>query len=118
MAIVALEGMRFFGYHGVFAEEQQNGNHFQVDVWLDTGDVALPQRDDLAEVTDYGQAYAVVAEVMEHRADLLETLLRRIGEGLLAIFPNLAHVRVRVSKFDPPVGGACHRSYVEAEFRP
>ena len=29
MAIIALEGMRFFAYHGVFDHERANGNGFE-----------------------------------------------------------------------------------------
>lgn len=116
MSIVALEHMRFFAYHGVYAEEQETGNHFSVDVWMDTGALPLPQHDQLAEALDYAAAYRLVSEEMAIRAQLLETLCARIGQRLLAWDARLQSVRVRVSKESPPVGGPCARSYVEHEF--
>jgi 7,8-dihydroneopterin aldolase/epimerase/oxygenase len=117
MSIVALEHMSFFAYHGVYPKEQQQGNHFAVDLWMDTGDLPLPVADDLAEALDYGTAYQIVAEEMAVRCNLLETLCARIGARLLAWDMRLRSVRVRVSKADPPVGGPCASSYVEHEFR-
>ncbi|MEM7039181.1 MAG: dihydroneopterin aldolase [Bacteroidota bacterium] len=117
MAIVALEGMRFFAHHGVFAEEKTNGNTFEVDVWVDTGELPLPESDDLEDALDYGKIYAVAAEVMAKPVDLLETLVLAIGKGCMAESPAIASVRVRVSKFAPPVPGTVARSFVEETFR-
>ena len=117
MSTVALEQLSFFAYHGVYPREQQVGNTFSVDLWMDTGDLSLPVNDDLAEVLDYGVAYQIVAEEMAIRCNLLETLCARIGARLLAWDTRLHSVRVRVSKADPPVGGTCARSYIEHEFR-
>lgn len=118
MAIIALEGMRFFAYHGVFAEERQTGNDFQVDVWLDTGARPLPDSDMLADTLDYGTVYAIVAKVMAEPKQLLETLVNAIGRQLMGAFGELEAATVRVSKENPPVSGVCRRSYVEATFRP
>ena len=118
MATIALEGMRFFAYHGVFAAERISGNHFEVDVWVDTGDVPLPDSDHIADALDYGKIYAVTQGVMAEPKNLLETLVNAIGQGVRAEFPAAASVRVRVAKENPPVAGACRRSSVEATFRP
>lgn len=118
MAIIALEGMRFFAHHGVFEQERREGNHFECDVWLDTGDRPLPESDLLEDTLDYGMVYDTVATVMAEPQNLLETLVARIGKQLLVLFPGLREVRVRVSKENPPVNGSCRRSYVEATFKP
>ena len=118
MAIIALEGMRFFAYHGVFDHERTNGNGFEVDVWLDTGEIPLTDSDNLEDALDYGKVYQVVAEVMGHPKNLLETLVNAIGNRLSLTFPTVRSIRVRVSKDHPPVEGNCRRSYVEANFQP
>ncbi|MBP6640934.1 MAG: dihydroneopterin aldolase [Bacteroidia bacterium] len=118
MAIIALEGMRFFAHHGVFEQERQQGNHFEVDVWLDTGDVPLPDSDQLEDALDYGKVYLITAEIMATPKNLLETLVNAIGKRLLETFPLLVSAKVRVSKENPPVAGICRRSYVEATFCP
>lgn len=116
MAIVALEGIRIFGYHGLYPEEQVNGNHFQVDVYVDTGKRPLAQNDRIEETVDYAVIYQIVNEEMGIRANLLETLLGRVGSRILSEIDGFDAVRVRVSKEHPPVEGECKRSYVEEVF--
>ncbi|MCL4105587.1 UNVERIFIED_CONTAM: hypothetical protein GTU68_057462 [Idotea baltica] len=120
MATIALEGIRFFAYHGLYPEEQANGNHFQVDVYLNTGSRKLPENDEIEGTVDYAKVFAVIKEVMENRANLLETLVGRIGRKLIASVEGFDSVKVRVTKENPPLdlempGGT---SYVESEFRP
>lgn len=118
MAIIALEGMRFFAHHGVFAEERLRGNHFEVDVWLDTGMAQLPESDQIEDALDYGKIYGVTKAIMAEPKNLLETLVHAIGKRLLEEFPQASAIRVRVAKENPPVEGECRRSSVEATFKP
>jgi dihydroneopterin aldolase len=118
MATIALEGMRFFAHHGVFAHERAHGNHFEVDVWLDCGDAPLPDSDELGDALDYGKVYAITAEVMAVPKNLLESLVNGIGTRLVRTFPTIVAAKVRVSKENPPIDGECKRSFVEATFRP
>lgn len=118
MATIALEGMRFFAHHGVFEAERIAGNDFEVDVWVDTGEAPLPDSDRIEDALDYGKIYVVTQAVMADPKNLLETLVNAIGRGVLAEFPSVVSVRVRVVKENPPVAGACRRSSVEATFRP
>lgn len=116
MAIVALEGMHFYAYHGVFKAEQENGNDFVVDLYMETSG-ALPTTDDLGDVPDYGKAYDIVAEIMATRVQLLETLVAKIGPAILERMEEVAGLRVRVSKMSPPVTGDVLRSYVEETYK-
>jgi 7,8-dihydroneopterin aldolase/epimerase/oxygenase len=116
MAIVALEGMRFFAHHGVFEHERKDGNDFEVDVWADLGNGALVDTDILEDTLNYGDIYAVVAEVMAEPKHLLETLVHTIGKRLVQACPQALYITVRVSKENPPLQGICKRSYVEETF--
>lgn len=117
MAIIALEGMRFFAEHGVFEEERILGNFFEVDVWVDPGKIPHPVKDSLEETLDYAVIYQTVARIMGERRHLLETLLIAIGEEIVRVWPGIVSVRVRVSKENPPVGGDCRRAFVEEVFQ-
>ncbi len=118
MATIAMQGMRFFAHHGVFEDERIHGNYFVVDVKLDTGDVPLPDSDRLEDALDYGKVYNVARAAMAEPKNLLETLVNAIGRRLIVEFPTVVVVTVCVSKENPPVGGECSRSSVEATFRP
>ncbi len=115
MAVVALEGMQFFAYHGLFEAEKKSGNDFEADVWIETG-TAVSNSDQIEDALDYGAIYAVTEKAMSVRRDLLETLVAEIGTELRAQFPEVVSIKVRISKANPPVGGACRRSYVEDTF--
>jgi dihydroneopterin aldolase len=117
MPIVALEGMEFFAHHGVYPSEKERGNTFVADVWLDLGEAPLPDSDELSEALDYSAVYEVVSSAMSDRANLLETLVGRIGRGLKLRVPGWKSARVRVSKLSPPLDGPVVRSYVEETFR-
>lgn len=116
MAIIALESIRLFGYHGLYPEEQEKGNYFQVDVYIDTGDRPLPEDDQIEGTIDYSRIFTVVHEVMGERANLLETLVSRIGNRIIAEMAGFNSVKVRVTKEKPPLAAEVARSYVEAEF--
>ena len=110
---VRLRNMSFYGYHGVSAAEQEIGRRLLVDVELALDLSRAGESDDLADTVDYGQVYALVAEVNgSRRFSLLEALAEEIARRLLSRFPA-TEVKVRVRKPDPPVGGVVEGVEVE-----
>jgi len=99
-----MEGMAFFGRHGVFPAERELGARFTVDVELE-GDLHRAGRSDRLEDTiDYTRAYELVREVVEGEpCRLLETVAERITERLLQL-PRVHRATVRVHK-RPPLDG-------------
>lgn len=96
---IRLKGMRFFGYHGVMAEETRLGQQFTVDVELQMDLRPAGLSDDLNQTLDYSQVFNQVKEIMEGPpCKLLETLAERISATLLERFPTDA---VRVEVFKP-----------------
>ncbi len=97
--------MSFYGYHGVYPEENRLGQRFIVDLelGLDLRPAAL--NDDLSQTVNYAEVYRVVKEEVEQkRFQLVETLAERIADRLLSVFP-IEQVLVRVTKPDPPIPG-------------
>ena len=103
---VFLQGLTFFGYHGVRPEERTTGQRFQVDVEV-TADVRRAgSTDDLNDTVNYAQVFRTVREIMEGEPrNLMETLAEAIAGRVLAEHPAQA-VRVRISKLGPPLRGA------------
>lgn len=107
MAVISLEGLEFFAFHGAYPEEQKNGNKFLVDVSLEV-DCSLPaQTDNLQDSTDYVRIFQIVEKEMAIRSNLLEHLARRMVEKIRADFPKIVACTVKVSKIDPPISGKC-----------
>ena len=101
---ILIEGMSFFGHHGVYPAERETGTHFTVDVALEL-DVSEAGRTDLLEDTlDYRAAYELVREVLEGEPrSLVETLAQRAAERLLTL-DRVERATVTVRK-RPPLRG-------------
>jgi len=114
---ISLQGMEFFAYHGVHPSESEHGNHFLVDVDIETDFTKAALTDELSGTFDYEQIYAIVAKEMSTPSKLLEHLAERI---LLKIQQHPATcfgVKVTVSKMNPPLKGKTDRSMVEIAYK-
>lgn len=104
---IYLENLEFFAYHGVFEEEKRNGQTFYVSVTLDVDLTAAGETDDLNETVNYGEVYDLIADITLNRNfDLIEKLAYEIIEKMLATFPRVQGVKVRVDKPKAP-GTTC-----------
>lgn len=102
---ILLQGIQFYGYHGVYEEERRLGQRFLVDVELRLDLAGAASEDDVSAGIDYSQVHAVVLEIgARHQFKLLETLATRIASAILEQFP-IEGVTVRVTKPAPPLPG-------------
>ena len=102
---ILLQGIQFYGYHGVYDEERRLGQRFLVDVELSLDLAGAESWDDVSQAVDYGQVYAAVLEIgTRQQFKLLETLAARIASTLLERFP-IRQVTVRATKPTPPLPG-------------
>jgi dihydroneopterin aldolase len=103
---VFLEGMAFYGYHGVRAEERALGQRFLVDVALAVDLRPAGEADDLALTIDLFDVHERVRAVVEGPARLtIEAVAEAIAAALLAATPARA-AAVTVRKAAPPLPGA------------
>ena len=109
---ISLEGLEFHAYHGVYPHERSSGNKFEVDVLVDTEIHDSAFRDDLSGTINYEDLYSVVKSEMEKPSKLLETVGHAIAERVLKDFGTAKQVEVKISKFNPPIGGVCKKASV------
>lgn len=101
---ILLEGLAFFGRHGVFPAERELGARFVVDVELEADLAPAGRSDHLEDTVDYSHAYEVVRQVVEGEScHLIEAVAERIAGRLLAL-ERVERVTVRVRK-RPPLPG-------------
>ncbi len=103
---ILLEGMAFYGYHGVNPEERALGQRFIVDlqVYLDMAKAGAS--DDLRDTVNYSDLYKTAKSVLEGPPyNLLEAVASVLAQRVLVAFPVTA-VRVRVRKPSPPIHDA------------
>lgn len=117
MGKVALEGMEFIAYHGVFPEEAILGNRFTIDLELETDFRKAMVKDDLAYTIDYGKLYQLVkTRVMGSKVKLLEHLGHGIVLDILDIYPDLKQITIKLKKHQPALGGLVNFSSVTVQF--
>jgi dihydroneopterin aldolase len=104
---ILLEGLAFYGYHGVKTEEKRLGQRFLVDLGLELDLGPAGRSDDLSLTIDYGEAYRLVRGLVEGTSrDTLEAVAESIAAELLERFGRLSAVTVRVSKPGAPIAVA------------
>ncbi len=104
---ILLEGMVFFGRHGVLASERELGQRFVLDLEMRLDLRRAGVSDDLTETVDYSEVYRRVREIVEGEPfDLIEAVAERVAASVLDSHPETESVRVKVSKPDVRLEGA------------
>ncbi|SDK60836.1 dihydroneopterin aldolase [Sediminibacillus albus] len=103
---IYLNKMEFYGYHGLFPEENKLGQRFLVDLALELDLKKAGQTDNMDESIDYGRIYQVTKEIVEGEASkLIENVAEKISASLLSEFDKLMACTIKVIKPDPPIPG-------------
>jgi dihydroneopterin aldolase len=101
---IELRGLRVVGYVGVLEEEQRRAQPFEVDLDVYADLRAAGSSDDLSDTVDYGAITEAAARVVEkERHALLEHVVQRIAEAILAEHPAVDRVTVTIRKLRPPI---------------
>ncbi len=116
MGLIALEGMHFHAFHGVYEAERKLGTGFVVDVYINTVATAMAgATDDPAAALNYETVYMLVKMEMQQPRNLIEAVAAGIIRRLKNQFDNMMSVKIRIRKLNPPVGGVVAASMVEEE---
>lgn len=100
---IVLTGVRAFGYHGILAQEQRDGQEFVVDIVMHADVREAGRTDELDRTVDYSVvADDIVACVEGERLDLIEALAQRIADRILQ-HDRVSMVDVTVHKPHAPV---------------
>jgi dihydroneopterin aldolase len=103
---IQLEGMVFYGYHGVGLAEQELGQRFVVDVEMERDLRAAGLSDDPADTVNYSHVFKLVREIMEGPSrKLLENVAETIAQRVLDGY-DVDSVKVRVKKPEVPMKGS------------
>ena len=115
MAIIALEGMEFYAYHGVYEAEQILGTDYKIDVYVNTGIGQAAATDQLETTVNYESVFQICKMEMSQPRKLIETVVNGIIQRMKNQFPNMMALKVRVRKLNPPLGGPVAAAWVEDE---
>jgi dihydroneopterin aldolase len=114
---IALEGLEFHAFHGVYPHERESGNWFEVDIAVETDFSSAAKNDNLSGTVDYETLYRIVKAEMEKPSKLLETVTEKIIDDVFHQLKTVSMVEISISKINPPIGGKCKRATVSLSKR-
>lgn len=104
---ILLEGMRFYAFHGVHAEERKLGQRFSVDLTLSLDLRQAGRSDDLAQTVSYSEVFRTVRRIVEGEPRaLIEAVAEDIATTVLVEYPRVAGIEVTLRKLEAPIKGA------------
>jgi dihydroneopterin aldolase len=101
MLTIHLSKLRFYAYHGLFAEERILGSHYELDlsITLDTNE----RVSSLDRSIDYAAVFELVKKRMAVPTELLETLAADIAASIHQNFSHARSLTISIHKEDPPI---------------
>jgi 7,8-dihydroneopterin aldolase/epimerase/oxygenase len=103
---IILEEMEFYGYHGVFSEENTLGQRFRVSLELHLDLRKSGQSDNLKDSVNYAEVYDVCKSIVEGKPmNLVEAVAEKIAVSLLESFDIVKSCTITLIKPDPPIPG-------------
>ena len=100
MAIINLENMEFWSYHGCFEEERRIGTKYVISVSLAVDIQQAMVSDNLHDTINYQEVYSIIKVEMDKPSNLIEHVAGRIQHR-----PQSTQQTISLSKFNPPLGG-------------
>jgi dihydroneopterin aldolase len=114
---IALEGLEFHAFHGVYPHERESGNFFEVDIAVETDFTLGAREDDLSGTVNYEILFRIVKEEMDQPSRLLETVAEKIVNSVFRTLPAVSAVDLKIAKLNPPIGGKCRSSSVSVSMK-
>jgi len=103
---IRINNMSFHTYNGVFPEEKRMGQRLEIDVELTYPIEEQVKNDDLTETVSYADVYDTIERfVLNHNYNLIESLANNVLQKLLADYPMITEITLKVRKYSVPIAG-------------
>lgn len=100
---ITVTGIRAYGYHGVYPEENQKGQEYHVTLTLSLDTSQASASDNLQDTVDYASVVDhVIREVQNTQFKLLERLGNHIVTHIFKHFPRIEAIELNLIKPQPP----------------
>lgn len=101
---IILRDLGFYGYHGLFSEEERLGQRFFVDLECGVDLTAPGETDAIGHTVSYADIYDVVKATFEgRRTKLIEALGQNIVTALFERFEDINWIVIRIRKPEAPI---------------
>lgn len=102
---IKIENLKVYAHHGVYQEENENGQNFYINAVLYTDTRKAGLEDKLELATNYGEVCHFIDKyVRGNLFKLIETLAERLAEALLLEFPLVEEIKLEIRKPEAPIG--------------
>lgn len=102
---VIIENLKVYAHHGVYKEENENGQNFFVNVVLYSNTRKAGMEDKLELSTNYGEVcHFIYKYVRGNLFKLIETLAEHLAEAILLEFPLVEEIKLEIRKPEAPIG--------------
>lgn len=102
---IRIEELEIYAGHGVFTEENRNGQPFLVNAVLYTDVREAGRKDELGLSTHYGEVSQLIDSFLkENRFQLIEAAAEQTAEKILLQFPRIRSVDLEIKKPRAPIG--------------
>lgn len=102
-ATIEINGLKLFARHGVFKEELESGNYFELNVHLRYPIEKAMESDDVDDTLNYAEAVEIIRQQMAVPSKLLEHVVGRIRKALLQRYPAISGGYISLTKLTPPI---------------
>lgn len=101
---IILRDLGFYGFHGLFAEEEKLGQRFFIDLECGVDLTAPGETDAIGHTVSYADIYDVVKSTFEKkRTKLIEALGQNIVTALFERFSDINWIIIRIRKPEAPI---------------
>ena len=105
MGIIRLNNMNFYGYHGVYDFEKEQGANFEIDLELFTSLTKSSKSDNIEDTINYEDVYELVKKAFGSKSYfLLEKLADSISKSIFEEH-KIDKLIIRVRKINAPLDG-------------
>ncbi|MCR4689733.1 MAG: 2-amino-4-hydroxy-6-hydroxymethyldihydropteridine diphosphokinase [Lachnospiraceae bacterium] len=101
---ICIRGVTFFAHHGVYEEEQKQGQEFVLDAVLYTDLEKAGESDRLEDTTDYGAVALFMVDFLQKNTyRLLEAASLQVLRATLLAFPGISRIDLVLGKPQAPI---------------
>ncbi|SEF53119.1 dihydroneopterin aldolase [Halpernia humi] len=112
---IIFENLKIYAYHGVLPEEKILGTYYILNVEIHADLQKPAESDDLKDTINYAEINDILHAEMAISSKLLEHVCGRIIKNIKNNFPQIAFIKVKLTKTSPPMRGEMDGVSVEME---
>ena len=101
MYTIHLHNLEFFSFHGVHEEESVLGNHFLIN--LDVNTDIQGEISSVSDTIDYSVIYTIVKNHMDRPRPLLEQVASGIADEIITMSSLVKSVQITIKKMQAPI---------------